>query len=119
MVMPLSKYTPKPYTARFGGWMNACTAFIKYKKSDPEFEKLLNEKSTAKTRAINEKIRLQVFKRDNYACVICGKSPANNRGIILHLDHKLPFSKGGDNSPENLRTLCSKCNLDKGNDSNL
>lgn len=116
---PLSKYTMKIYANRFGGWMKTCEAFIRYKKNDPEFEKIFKQKSGTKSRAINERIRLQVFKRDNYACVVCGKNPANNRGIILHLDHIVPFSKGGGNSLENLRTLCSKCNLGRGNDEKL
>lgn len=119
MRKPLSEYTPKPYTTRFNGWMKACEAFIRYKKNDPEFEKLRKTKSNVKSRSINEKVRLQVFKRDNYACVICGKSPATHRGITLHLDHKIPFSKGGDNSLDNLRTLCDKCNLVRGNDKKL
>jgi hypothetical protein len=119
MRKPLSEYTPKPYTSRFGGWMKACKTFIKYKKNDPEFEKLFSARSDIKNRNINEKVRLQVFKRDNYACVICGKSPATHRGIVLHIDHKLPYSKGGDNSLKNLRTLCDKCNLGRGNDESL
>lgn len=113
---PLSRYTMKIYLNRFGGWMKACEAFIRFKKNDPEFEKLFKRKSNTRSRAINEKVRLQVFRRDNYACVICGKSPAAHRGITLHLDHKVPFSKGGDNSKENLRTLCNRCNLGRGND---
>ena len=96
--------------------MKACEAFIKYKKDDPDFEKTFKQKSNTRSRTINEKVRLQVFRRDNYACVICGKSPAAHRGITLHLDHKVPFSKGGDNNAENLRTLCNKCNLGRGND---
>jgi hypothetical protein len=115
MKKPLSAYSTKPYDNRWGGWMKACEAFIKFKKNDTEFERL-REKSVAQSRTINEKIRLKVFKRDNYACVICGKSPANYRGVILHLDHIKPFSKGGDNSLENLRTLCNKCNLGRNND---
>ncbi len=116
MKKPLSRYSTKPYDNRYGGWMKACEAFIRFKKGNREFAKFLSHKSTVRSRTINEKIRLQVFKRDNYACVICGKNPANNRGVILHLDHKIPFSKGGDNSLKNLRTLCSKCNLGRNND---
>ena len=116
MKKPLSEYSAKPYDNKWGGWMRACEAFIRSKKNDPKFEKLLGQKSTSRSRTINEKIRLRVFKRDNYACVICGKNPANYRGVILHLDHKIPFSKGGNNSLENLRTLCDKCNLGRNND---
>jgi 5-methylcytosine-specific restriction endonuclease McrA len=31
------------------------------------------------------------------------------------VDHIVPWSKGGETILENLRTLCSKCNLGKGN----
>lgn len=119
MKMPLSKYTPKPYDTRWGGWMKACEAFIRYKKNDPEFEKLLRPQSTARSRAINEKIRLQILKRDNYKCQKCGRSPATHAGIFLHIDHKKPFSKGGSNEIENLQTLCNKCDLGKNNDESV
>jgi len=119
MRKPFSKYSIDVYCRRFGGWQKACKAFIKYKKKDPRFEKLLKLKNIAQTRTINEKIRLQVLKRDDYKCQKCGKSPATHRNIYLHIDHIKPFSKGGDNSIENLRTLCNKCNLGRGNDENL
>ncbi|MBD3331003.1 HNH endonuclease [Candidatus Peregrinibacteria bacterium] len=113
---PLSKYNHATYQRRFGSWLKACEAFIKHKKGDIEFIKLVNEKSSNRSRAINEKVRLRVLKRDNYKCVYCGKSPATHLGVILHIDHIKPFSKGGDNSVTNLQTLCNKCNLGKGND---
>ena len=119
MKAPLSEYTPKPYVNRWGGWMKACEAFIKYKKGDLQFEKLLNEKSTTRSRTINEKKRLQVLKRDNFSCVMCGKSPATHIGVVLHVDHIKPFSKGGSNDSKNLRTLCSKCNLGRNNDEKI
>ena len=113
---PLSEFNHATYQRRFGSWLKACEAFIKHKKGDIEFIKLVNPKSTTRNRAINEKTRLQVLKRDNYKCVYCGKSPATDLEIILHIDHIKPFSKGGDNTIANLQTLCSKCNLGKGND---
>lgn len=119
MKKPLSEFTPKPYVARWGGWMKACETFIRFKKRDPEFEKLLKPQSTAQNRTLNEKIRLQVLKRDNYKCKKCGRSPATHRGIFLHVDHIKPFSKGGSNGIENLQTLCQKCNLGKNNNEDL
>ncbi len=119
MKSPLSEFTAKPYINRWGGWMKACSAFIKYKKGDIQFEKLLNQKSTAKSRTINEKKRLQILKRDNFSCVMCGRSPATQRGVILHVDHIKPFSKDGSNEVKNLRTLCSKCNLGRNNDETI
>ncbi|MFW2525258.1 homing endonuclease associated repeat-containing protein [Aliarcobacter butzleri] len=118
MTKPLSNYSTKPYDSRFGGWMNACKAFIEYKENDIEFVKLLQEKPK-KTRYINEKVRLKILKRDNYRCIKCGRSPATHLGISLHIDHIQPFSKGGDSNEENLQTLCNKCNLGKGNDDSV
>lgn len=116
---PFSKYAVTVYRRRFGGWFKACEAFVRSKKGDPQFVKLLRQKATSNSRTISEKLRLQIFKRDHYACIICGDSPAMRRGITLHVDHITPFSKGGDGSLSNLRTLCSKCNLGKGNDTDL
>jgi len=113
---PLSEFNHATYQRRFGSWLKSCEAFIKHKKGDIEFIKLVNEKSSSRNRSINEKTRLKVLKRDNYKCVYCGKSPATDLEIILHIDHIKPFSKGGDNTVANLQTLCSKCNLGKGND---
>lgn len=116
---PFSKYVVTVYSRRFGGWFKACEAFIRSKKGDREFVKFLRQKSTSKSRAISEKLRLQVFKKDCYVCVLCGQSPAIRKGIILHVDHIVPFSKGGDTSLANLRTLCEKCNLGRGNDTTV
>lgn len=113
---PLSKYSTRPYDNRFGGWFKACKSFIDYKKGDVEFVKLLNTNPKLKTRHINEKSRLKILKRDHYSCVKCGRSPATHRGIVLHIDHIKPLSKGGDSSFDNLQTLCNKRNLGKGND---
>lgn len=48
-----------------------------------------------------------ILERDNYKCCYCGKD--EDYGI----DHILPLSKGGDNSPNNLATCCKKCNTIK------
>jgi 5-methylcytosine-specific restriction endonuclease McrA len=59
------------------------------------------------------RLRYKVLVRDNFSCCQCGRSPATELGIILHIDHEIPWSKGGDTVFENLRVLCKQCNLGK------
>lgn len=58
-------------------------------------------------------IRWQVFQRDNWKCVSCGRDSHN--GVILHVDHIIPRSRGGLDSLENFQTLCNVCNIGKSN----
>lgn len=44
-------------------------------------------------------------------CHYCGKDISNG----YHVEHKQPLSRGGSNGPENLALACPKCNLLKGN----
>ena len=58
-------------------------------------------------------IRWQVFQRDNWKCVACGRSAEDE--IILHVDHITPRSKGGRDELDNYQTLCNICNIGKSN----
>lgn len=64
-----------------------------------------------KRKAISDKLRFEVFKRDSFKCKYCG---ANGESIILHVDHITPVAEGGGNDIMNLITSCSQCNLGKG-----
>ena len=55
------------------------------------------------------KVREEVFARDGNACLKCGALES------LSLDHIKPLGSGGDNSTNNLQTLCTSCNSSKGN----
>lgn len=57
--------------------------------------------------------RWQVFQRDNWKCVSCGRT--SDDGIILHVDHIIPRSKGGLDLLNNYQTLCNICNIGKSN----
>jgi len=62
-------------------------------------------------RKITKKIRFEVFKRDGFQCVYCGKTPPE---VILEVDHIEPVSKGGTDDLNNLVTACFDCNRGKG-----
>jgi hypothetical protein len=56
---------------------------------------------------IPKEVRNSVFERDGYNCVKCG-SKSN-----LTLDHILPKRMDGEDSIDNLQTMCYKCNQKK------
>ena len=62
---------------------------------------------------VSDSLRYDILQRDNFKCVICGASA--KQGARLHIDHIIPISKGGKSVPENLRTLCERCNIGKSN----
>lgn len=53
-------------------------------------------------------LRRFVHARDNWRCLECGGDED------LTLDHIWPWSLGGQDTKENLRTLCRSCNSSKG-----
>lgn len=55
-------------------------------------------------------VRFDVFARDNYTCQYCGRKAPD---VVLHVDHRVPVSKGGTDEPANLLTACADCNQGK------
>ncbi len=55
----------------------------------------------------------EIFKRDNYRCVICGRGKHN--GYEIHADHIIPKDLGGKAELVNGQTLCSIHNFRKKN----
>jgi hypothetical protein len=66
-------------------------------------------------REIPLSLRYKVLKRDDFRCVKCGRSPALEPGLQLHVDHIVPWSHGGETAIGNLQCLCADCNLGKSN----
>lgn len=54
-------------------------------------------------RPIPSALRKLVLERDGYACARCGRSLAGN---YYSLHHRLPRSRGGQHTAENLVTMC-------------
>lgn len=90
---------------------------LKKKPVDIQKENLEAEESycieMATSRVPSLRLRFQVFKRDNFRCVKCGRSPAITPDVELHIDHIKPYSKGGETMLDNLQTLCKDCNIGK------
>lgn len=120
----------KAYTRRWGTWRRALSAFVQRVNRpekllasddvDDNLEKnclpnLRNSHDVRTTsRDISLSLRYSILKRDSFRCVTCGTSPAITFGVELHIDHIVPWARGGQTIASNLRTLCKSCNLGKG-----
>ncbi|MGB4023519.1 MAG: HNH endonuclease [Acutalibacteraceae bacterium] len=132
----ISKYSLDTFTRRFGSWRKALEAFVEYinlvqleEDGEEQFDnnaeieidencrkEMVTQKNIRRTsRNINTRLRFKILQRDNFKCCACGASPAKDPAVQLHVDHIVPWSKGGETFEENLQTLCSKCNLGKSN----
>lgn len=96
-----------------GEWVNG-QINRSYKEYENENIEIKPRNDNHKTkRDISIKLRFDVLKRDNFKCCYCGASPAKDPSIILHVDHIIPWAKGGETIMDNLQTSCSTCNLGK------
>ncbi|MGA2616809.1 MAG: HNH endonuclease [Thermoguttaceae bacterium] len=132
----------KAFQYRFGGWMRAIHAFCEdrnpadvNREEAPQNDELIaSEPSGDRTASLfgaaelkpgvvmiekrtprqpSLRLRFRVFQRDRFSCQACGRSPATEPGVVLHVDHIIPYSDLGETVLENLQTLCSRCNLGK------
>ena len=74
-----------------------------------KFTGIKHEEATLIKRAyISEQLRNEIFQRDGYKCLLCGRTDE------LTIDHIIPFVLGGETKKSNLQTLCRNCNSQKG-----
>jgi hypothetical protein len=139
------KISPKCYARMFGSWTKAVHAFCADRNGDPPSATaavmVVNDAGLGQQsatiaavdasprtesvtaciiahttgRTVSNKMRFQVMKRDASTCKVCGRSPALSPGLQLHVDHVDPYSRGGETTLDNLRTLCRDCNVGKSN----
>ena len=67
-----------------------------------------DDSTELENRYIPDDIKKAVFIRDGGQCLCCGITSG------LEYDHIYPYSKGGQNTPDNLQLLCRSCNASKG-----
>jgi hypothetical protein len=74
------------------------------------------ERVPAFARGIGKDTRALVLERNGYTCQMCGVAAGDpdplggNRTARLTIGHIIDKSKGGDDSPHNLRAVCTNCN---------
>ncbi|GAN34297.1 MAG: HNH endonuclease [Candidatus Brocadia sp.] len=65
---------------------------------------------------ISKETRAQVLERNGFTCQMCGVAAGDPdplggpRTVRLTIGHILDKSKGGDDTPQNLRAICTNCN---------
>lgn len=121
------RFSQNTFCRRFGGWRNTLIAFMNYINSDStntscnEIEKRTEREISVENKTIRHKgkrepslrMRYLVLQRDHFKCCICGRSPSTDPSVVLVVDHKHPWAKGGETTCDNLQTLCKECNLGK------
>jgi 5-methylcytosine-specific restriction endonuclease McrA len=55
--------------------------------------------------------RRKIIQRDNSTCYMCGRKLGYTEIVI---EHKVPLSRGGSHSEDNLAVACAPCNSRKG-----
>lgn len=119
--LPPSTISQSPYRRRFRSWIAALESFVSWANASevaaPRSDTAVGNQSQPITgRDPSLRLRFRVLQRDRFCCLHCGASPAKQPGVELHVDHIVPWSKGGETIIENLQTLCSACNLGKSNE---
>jgi hypothetical protein len=75
-----------------------------------------NKRIPAFSRNISKETRAWVLERNGYTCQMCGVAAGDpdplgsTRSVRLTMGHIVDKSKGGDDSPGNLRSVCTNCN---------
>ncbi|MDT3728744.1 HNH endonuclease [Streptomyces sp. DSM 41972] len=109
-----SCFSPEGYAKRFGSWGSALLCFQQWVQAEGETGLPTEPRTQGRTsKAPGLRLRWKLLQRAGFKCESCGRSPATEPGVILHIDHILPYSKGGETIEENLQVLCEACNLGK------
>jgi Homing endonuclease associated repeat/HNH endonuclease len=131
MRTPAAQFSADTFSARFGSWSDGLARFVVWVNSDnaehsqtevsassdtaPMFKGAPDVAKRRTRREITERQRFRTLVRDGFRCQSCGVSPLTKPGTELHVDHVVPWSKGGETVDGNLGTKCQQCNLGKGN----
>lgn len=65
-----------------------------------------------KRKVLTKSIKIEIFRRDGYKCVECGRGKDESPLHAHHIDS--PILRGGTDEMANLLTLCESCNISIG-----
>jgi hypothetical protein len=74
------------------------------------------KRTPAFKRNISKETRAWVLERNGYTCQMCGVAAGDpdplgsDRTVRLTMGHIIDKSKGGEDTPQNLRAICTNCN---------
>lgn len=74
------------------------------------------KRAPAFKRNISKETRAWVLERNGYTCQMCGVAAGDpdplggDRTVRLTMGHIVDKSKGGEDTPQNLRAICTNCN---------
>lgn len=106
----------REYRAAHPGWQ--ADAMKDWRKRHPERDKANIHRRIARKHAADgnytaDDVR-SLYELQEGRCVYCGMRIFMDIAKDVHVDHVLPLSRGGSNSPDNLALTCSSCNHSKG-----
>lgn len=103
--------------AKLNNWLQRDMGIVEEDDSGASSTQEMAERRAAKLAEskvrVMPAIRWQVFQRDQWRCVSCGRNSHDD--AILHVDHIVPRSLGGQDLLSNFQTLCDVCNVGKSN----
>lgn len=90
------------------------------KSALPEIDQRQVGETSGKRRNLPKDVRDAILQHDDYKCCECGidvipekQDRYDSRDNLAEIDHVIALADGGSDEPENMRTLCKKCNRRK------
>ena len=81
-----------------------------------ECSEVLRELASIKRRPFLAHVITELYEEQGGVCALCSDPLDLNR---MHVDHRIPFSRGGGNERGNLQLAHPSCNQQKGSDVDL
>ncbi len=86
MVKATSRYTRHPYKRRFNTWLGAMKAFVtSVNQSGTDSEPAQGSIPLRGPRDASLRLRFLIMRRDSFKCRLCGRSPATDPAVQLHV----------------------------------